>query len=50
MARSVDWNQDDELQAIFRAEMEERAPRLIEGAQAMIDGGLTTELTELCAR
>jgi len=46
----VDWNQDDELQTIFRTEMEDRAPRLIEGARAMIDGNLTAEMTELCAR
>ncbi|RZV47650.1 MAG: hybrid sensor histidine kinase/response regulator [Acidimicrobiia bacterium] len=46
----MDWNQDDELQAIFRTEMEERAPRLIDGARAMIDGTLTAEMTELCAR
>ena len=50
MARSVDWNQDDELQVIFRTEMEERSPRLVEGAQAMIDGALTAETTELCTR
>ncbi|MGI9648700.1 MAG: hybrid sensor histidine kinase/response regulator, partial [Acidimicrobiia bacterium] len=46
----MDWDQDDELQAIFRTEMEERVPPLIEGAQAMIDGALTAELTERCAR
>jgi two-component system chemotaxis sensor kinase CheA len=50
MARPVDWDQDDELQAIFRTEMEERVPPLVEGAQAMIDGTLTAELTERCAR
>lgn len=46
----MDWNQDDELQAIFREEMEERAPRLVEGARAMIDGTLSDELTEVSAR
>jgi len=46
----VDFNQDDELQAIFRTEMEERAPRLIQGAQAMVDGTLTAALTETTAR
>jgi len=46
----VDWNQDDELQAIFRTEMEERAPRLIVGAEAMMDGSLAAELIESCAR
>lgn len=46
----MDWNQDDELQAIFRTEMEERAPRLVAGAQAMIDGTLSAEITEQCVR
>ena len=46
----MDWNQDDELQEIFRSEMNERVPRLIDGARAMIDGSLTAEITELCAR
>lgn len=46
----MDWNQDDELQAIFREEMEERAPRLVAGARAMIEGSLTADLTEVSAR
>jgi chemotaxis protein histidine kinase CheA len=46
----VDWNHDDELQEIFRTEMEDRTPRLIEGAEAMIEGTLTAEMTEICAR
>jgi chemotaxis protein histidine kinase CheA len=46
----VDWNHDDELQAIFQQEMDERVPRLIDGARAMIDGALTSELTEGTAR
>lgn len=46
----MDWNQDDELQAIFRAEMEDRAPHLAAGARSMIDGTLTSEATEECAR
>ncbi|MBT8217490.1 MAG: response regulator [Acidimicrobiia bacterium] len=46
----MDWNQDDELQAIFRTEMEERAPHLVAGAQAMIDGTLSAEITEQCVR
>ena len=50
MAVPVDWDQDEELQAIFRTEMEERVPHLIEGALAMIEGTLTAELTEQCAR
>ena len=46
----MDWNQDDELQTIFRQEMEERTPRLIDGARAMLDGTLTSELIEGSAR
>ena len=41
----MDWNQDEELQQVFRAEMEERAPRLVAGAEAMIAGTLTAEIT-----
>ena len=41
----MDWNQDEELQQVFRTEMEERAPRLIAGAEAMMAGTLTTEIT-----
>jgi chemotaxis protein histidine kinase CheA len=41
----VDWNQDEELLQVFRTEMEDRAPRLVAGAEAMIAGTLTTEIT-----
>jgi chemotaxis protein histidine kinase CheA/methylmalonyl-CoA mutase cobalamin-binding subunit len=46
----VNWDHDDELQAIFRAEMEERVPRLIAGARAMIDDALSGVLTEETTR
>ena len=37
----MDWGDSSELQDIFRAEVADRAARLLEGAQALIDGSFT---------
>ena len=46
----MEWNKDEELQAIFRTEMEERSPRLVAGAEAMVAGTLSQELAQDSAR
>lgn len=46
----MEWDKDEELQAIFRTEMEERAPRLVAGAEAMIAGTLSEQLAQDSAR
>ncbi len=40
----MDWQNDPELEKLFKDELDERAQSLIEGAQAMLDGKITLEL------
>ncbi len=40
----MDWQNDPELEKLFKDELDERARSLVEGAQAMLDGKITLEL------
>jgi chemotaxis protein histidine kinase CheA len=40
----MDWQNDPELEKLFKGELDERAQSLVEGAQAMLDGEVSLEL------
>ncbi len=40
----MDWQNDPELEKLFEDELDERSSSLAEGAQAMLDGAITSEL------
>ena len=46
----MDWEDSSELQDIFRAEVADRAGRLVEGAQSVIDGAFRLNLSQDLAR
>ncbi len=41
----MDWQNDPELERLFKDELDERAQSLAEGAQAMLDGEVTSEVS-----
>jgi chemotaxis protein histidine kinase CheA len=40
----MDWQNDPELEKLFKDELDQRSASLVEGAQAMMDGEITSEL------
>lgn len=41
----MDWQNDPELDKLFKDELDERAQSLVEGAHAMLDGEITSEIS-----
>jgi len=41
----MDWQNDPELEKLFKDELDDRSGSLIEGAQAMLSGDITSELS-----